>query len=243
MITASSEQEPSDDNAATQSSAANSLTIRTSDLLPGDFLLFRSIKQKRHQKEISKRIGSPYTHAAIYLGDGDLAEATPPRVRITSTAKAITANTCIGVLRTQYGFDGPRPQKLREFIDELISQKAKYDLSGVLNFTKKNQAYFQDQLDIINRNYGQVTPRDKFIKRSYFCSALVVACYTIVGIIGESAQVAYPPDVLSPASLYRDPTFGWFLGYLSPAGHQVPAQDPLESIMSWRDAADARWWP
>jgi cell wall-associated NlpC family hydrolase len=49
------------------------LLIYATNLLPGDILLFRSIDQKRHQRKISAVTGSPYTHAAIYLGNGDLA--------------------------------------------------------------------------------------------------------------------------------------------------------------------------
>ena len=90
--------------------------------------------------------------------------------------------------------------------------------------------------------FGKVTSKEEFARQSYFCSALVVACYTISGVIEGSAEAAYPPDVFSPADLYRDPTFGWFLGYLARDADSIPADDPLMAMTLWRDHQDMRWW-
>lgn len=37
--------------------------------------------------------------------------------------------------------------------------------------------------------------------------------YIAVNLIGPSAQIAFPPEVFSPGDLYKEPAFGWFLGY------------------------------
>jgi hypothetical protein len=58
-----------------------------------------------------------------------------------------------------------------------------------------------------------------------------VACFCAVGIIDTSAQVAYPAQVISPAALYGDPTFGWFIGYLVSDASIIPDGDPLENLM------------
>jgi hypothetical protein len=47
-----------------------------------------------------------------------------------------------------------------------------------------------------------------------FCSAFVVACYSVVGIIGESAQVAYQPHYVGPRAFAWRPLFwlgSWIL--------------------------------
>jgi cell wall-associated NlpC family hydrolase len=83
------------------------LLINFRDLLPGDILLFRANRQKPHQKKISAATNSPYTHAAIYLGDGRIAESKFPRVRIKKLAHE--KGQVIGVLRSQYTFLENRP--------------------------------------------------------------------------------------------------------------------------------------
>ena len=54
------------------------LILMPSELLAGDVLLYRSGNGKIHQQKISEATGSPYTHAAIYLGSGLVAEFNFP---------------------------------------------------------------------------------------------------------------------------------------------------------------------
>lgn len=124
----------------------------------------------------------------------------------------------------------------------MIKQGNFYNLTAVLDIEQSSREYFDNQLEFIRRNYGTVTTQEEFAKQSFFCSAFVVACYAVVGVIGESAQTAYPPEFFSPAGLYTDPTFGWLLGYLVPEGGSVPASDPVQWQTRWRDIPDARWW-
>jgi hypothetical protein len=70
----------------------------------------------------------------------------------------------------------------------------------------------------------------------------VVACYIVAGVIGDTAQVAYPPNVISPGDLHRDPTFGWVFGYIVPDGENIPADDPLMFETLWKDNLEVRWW-
>ena len=71
--------ENSEDNQAVSLSwwAAQQPDVHLSiaDLVPGDLLLYRSLGQKLHQRLISRFSESPYTHAAIYLGDGKVAHS------------------------------------------------------------------------------------------------------------------------------------------------------------------------
>jgi hypothetical protein len=135
--------------------------------------------------------GSPYTHAAISLGDGLVAESSVLHgVGERDLADSIKDCRCVAVLRSQVGFGGDRPQKLRKFVDAVLAHKKRYDFVSVLKFKKKSAAYFDNQLDFIRQNYGTVTSHYEFAEQSFFCSAFVVACYAVVGIIGDTAQVA-----------------------------------------------------
>ena len=128
-------------------------------------------------------------------------------------------------------------------MDSVLAQGRFYDLIGALKYGKAKKQRGEDQLAFIRRNYGKVTANNEFAKQSFFCSAFVVACYSVAGVIGPSAQVAYVPDMFSPGSLHQDPTFGWLLGYLLPEGGSVPEDDPGQTqVTLWRDLMGCRWW-
>jgi hypothetical protein len=220
------------------------LILKSSDLLPGDVLLYRPHNPNVIQRTITSATGSPYTHAAIYLGDGLVAESNVPHgVGERALVDSIKDCRCVAVLRSQFCFGGDRPQKLRTFVGAVLARKKRYDFVAILKFKNKSEAYFDNQLDFIRQNYGKVTSHDDFADQRFFCSAFVVACFAVVGIIGDTAQVAYRPDNFSPGHLHQDPTFGWLLGFLVPEGGSVPENDPvLTQATLWRDCLDIRWW-
>lgn len=222
----------------------NDLIIQSSDLLPGDVLLYRTEGKKLHQRKISEATDSPYTHAAIYIGGGLVAESNvPDGVAKRPVQESMEGCQCVAVLRSQCGFIGDRPRKLREFVDSVLGQGNSYNLFAVAAFKTTSKKHFDNQLEIIATNYGKVTSKEQFAQQSFFCSAFVVACYSVVEIIGPTAQVAYPPNAFSPASLYRDPTFGWLLGYLVPPDGFVPENDPVQTTAHlWRNSQSVRWW-
>lgn len=222
----------------------SNMVIFESDLLPGDVLIYRPRASGIIGAKISAVTGSPYTHAAIYLGEGIVAESNFPRgVEIHAVKDSVRGNRCIAVLRSQVGFGGDRPEKLRKFADTVVERNKRYDLINVLKFQNQSQAYFNNQLGFIIENYGRVASPDQLAEQNFFCSAFVVACYVSVGLIGESAQVAYQPIHFSPGHLHKDPVFGWLLGFLVPEGGSIPEDDPiLHQSTRWRDCMDIRWW-
>lgn len=222
--------------------------INVNDLLAGDVLLYRPQKPNVVQKKISAATNSPYTHAAIYIGDGTIAESVAwpclIGVRKQSVQSSLKRSLCVGVLRTQCGFGKDRATKLTAFVEEVVRKRKFYDLIAARKFPSEGKHYFDNQISFIRDNYGKIMPDEKFSKKNFFCSALVVACYSVVGIIGETAQVAYPPELFSPAGLYRDPTFGWLLGHMIPEGGSVPIDDPiLVEATQWSQNQNVRWWP
>lgn len=220
------------------------LVLAPSDLLPGDVLLYRPRNPNMIQRKISSATGSLFTHAAIYIGDGFVAEAgVLMGVTKSALADSIQGNQYIAVFRTQLGFGGDRPHALNEFVSAVLQKGRLYDFITVAIFKKRSGEYFDNQLEFIRENYGKATSREEFAEQSFFCSALVVACYAVVGIIGETAQVAYQPTHFSPGHLAKDPTFGWLLGYLLPEGGSLPANEPLlQQATLWRDCQEVRWW-
>jgi hypothetical protein len=212
------------------------------ELLPGDILLFRAIAPDETARIISRASGSPYTHAAVYLGGGDVIEAGYPMVERRQLGEADKQDYIIGVLRSQLGFSEGRVHALQTFADALIASHAKYDLRGALKQKQTRSQFEEELLDLLTQHYGKVVSKEEFEQRSYFCSALVVACYTVSGIIGDTAQLAYKADAFSPADLHGDPTFGWFLGYVTAVRNEIPPDDPLMTATLWRDVPDARWW-
>jgi hypothetical protein len=157
--------------------------------------------------------------------------------------KSIKGTLHVAVLRSQMGFNGNRPLRLSSFVDSVVGKAKLYNFLKAAKFDKISRQYFDHQLEIIQQNYGSVTSDEDFARQSFFCSSFIVACYIVVCIIGPTAQVAYLPEAFSPGHLYRDPTFGWLLGFLLPPGAAVPEDDPLlVHTTSWIDCQDERWW-
>lgn len=219
------------------------LILSLDDLLPGDVLLYRPQLSSYVSRKISEATRSPYTHAAIYVGDGNVADSMPPKgVSRRPLADTMQNNRCVAVFRNQCGFGDDRQKTLYTFVDAVLGERKFYDVLGVGNFQKDSPKYFDNQLEFIQNNFGKLTSLDDFAKQKFFCSAFVVACYSVVGIIGESAQVAYQPEFFSPGHLSQDPTFGWLLVYLIPKNGSVPSDDPALKATLWCDFKDQHWW-
>jgi hypothetical protein len=168
----------------------------------GNGMLYRPRSPNVIQQRISSATGSPYTHAAIYLGSGLIAESGVPfGVTKSALTDSMQGNQCIAVLRSQLGFGGDRRRKLNEFVAAVLGHRKFYNLIAVASFPKRSAEYFANQLEFVRKNYGEVTSHEEFAKQSFFC-------YSRNGeIYGMSARVtlalrqrASPP---SPTSRCR----------------------------------------
>jgi len=224
--------------------ALEGLLLDFKNLLPGDILLVRDLDQKKLQREISAATESPYTHAAIYLGDNEIAEAMPlpSGVRERQLSDADKSGRVIGVLRSQMAFLNDRPKKLSKFVRTVVQAARGYDWRGVYNFEEVRSGFLLTVLDELRKNYGKVSPEAELVRRRYFCSAFIVVCYFVAGVIDDSAQIAYEPNAFSPADLYGDPAFGWLLGYITDDSNNIGHDDPLLGLMQWRNDQAGQWW-
>jgi hypothetical protein len=218
--------------------------MQLSDLLPGDVLLYRPREPDGLQRRVIAATGSPYTHAAIVIDDNKIAEALiPVGVGRIALDQSLEGSLCVAVLRTQLGFGSERQAKLREFVDVVIAQGVPFHRHAANNFGEESRIFFDNQLDHIRDSFGRYSTPEELAAKSFFCSGFVVACYQAVGLIGNSAQVAFPPEFFSPAKLYQEASFGWLLGYIIPQGGFVPPNDPLiEHATLWRDIEEQPWW-
>jgi hypothetical protein len=181
------------------------LEIQISDLLAGDVLLYRPRSPNPFQLAISAMTNSAYTHAAIYVGDGLIADSTVPwGVTQHDVTGSLKGSLCVGVLRTQLGFGSQRVEELLKFAEAVAGKRRFYNAISALTLPKRIKKLFGDQLDFVRDNYGRATPTEEFAKQRFFCSAFVVACWTVVGIIDPTAQVAYEPINFSPGGLLVD---------------------------------------
>ena len=217
-------------------------TIQVADLLPGDILLHRPSGEKLHQKMISHVTGSPYTHVSICIGSDEIAEMTLAGLRVRNISSTLESENQIGVQRSQLVFGHQRINLLRSFVSELLDAEIKYDPWGFLHYASRKFEFTSNELRILQARYGEFSSHDELVNRKYFCSAFIVACFCVVGIISESAQIAYLPDLFSPADLHSDPTFGWVLGYLEIPGRVIDKSDQLSNSTLWQEAEEVPWW-
>ena len=205
------------------------------DLKPGDVLFHKRRRPNFIHRCISRTTKSPYTHVSIYLGGGKLAESTVRilfpwngSIRKIKVSRALKKCACIGVHRLLPGFwtSQRRIDGLNQFIDKLIAKRVRYDFCGVWNLPARRHEFLGNYLEVIKQNFDKKWDKDEYMRKSYFCSALVVACHAEVGIIGHSARSFFCTDVYSPADLICEPTFGLFEGYLVPIGGTKPDCEP-----------------
>ena len=162
-----SEIGPSEDSTIPPDS---NMILNQSNLLPGDVLLYRPIKPNLIQCQISVATGnSPYTHAAIYLGEGLIAGSNLPKgVAKHALKESMKGTRCVAVLRSQLGVSGDRPHQLNKFVEAVINEGNFYNLIAVITSQMRSKKYFDGQLNFIRENYAKVTSKEDFAEMSFF---------------------------------------------------------------------------
>jgi len=203
--------------------------ITLAELQPGDMLLHRG-NNKPVRAAIKVATRSPYTHASMYLGDGCVAEATWPQGVRTSKLE-VPKGQHVAVFRSQCGFDAERLQILKAFVNELVQQQTQYDLKvcKVWKMKKAKLAHELKQLEVLEAYFTRGEKPEAYGADGYFCSALVVACYFTVGILGESMACVDRPELHLPEDLGHNVDFGHIVGYLAAEGYAIPSDDPFRN--------------
>ncbi len=231
--------------------------LTSDDLQPGDILLFAN-RSRWSPKALCLRVfcRSYYTHAAIYLGDSVVAEAT----LCNGVAKArisIPRRGHVAVIRTQagsccgLGFDDEMTNALHRYVDKVIAAGAGYNLAvaALCNafgaHSRRRQKHFEDVIQLLNRPIEESDKELRWLSRlwypktqAYWCSEFVGNCYFNVGILHGSMTGAQPPKLLLPADIVNAVDFGWVAGFLAHAGNHIPDDDIcLQGTKHWEVCA------
>lgn len=220
--------------------------LHPSQLEAGDVLLCRGntegVSLKAHVSgAISAATSSPYTHAAIYLGDGKIVDARVLQgIRVRPLVDLIASTTYIASLRQPGAWDAARVEELRAFAERLHELGTKYNIDAFKSYVLKSalnrqldweaqrSAHQDSVMERIEAAFANPSPPSQDTSRRYFCSELVVAAFAKVGYLGKGADVIYDPAYMAPGDIPRDNTFGFLVGYLSKGpAFDVPSDDPL----------------
>jgi hypothetical protein len=221
--------------------------LHPSQLEPGDVLLCRGnttgVSPAAYVRgEISIASSSPYTHAAIFLGGGEVVDARVAEgIRVRPLPALIAESDYVAAIRQPDVWSADRVEKLRSFARKLHEMGMKYNIDAFRAYVFKptldkklawesyqeaHRATIMDRIEAIFSGETVDPPPDPF--RKYFCSELVVSVFELVGFLGRGAGEIYNAAYMAPGDLVRDCTFGFLVGYMAKeAPRPVPADDPL----------------
>lgn len=217
-----------------------------SQLQPGDVLLCRGNTEGVSlaayvSSEIAAATSSPYTHAALYLGNGQIVDARVLQgIRVRPLTELIARTQYIAAMRQPGAWDAVRVDRLRAFAKKLDELGTKYntnafagyvlepELNRKVRWEDHRQAHQDSVMEQIEAAFARPPPPREEPLRKYFCSELVVAAFVHVGYLGIGADVIYDPGHMAPGDIPRDNTFGFLVGYIAKGTpFDVPSDDPL----------------
>ena len=197
--------------------------LKRSDLRPGDVLLCIEREPSRSTQKIQRRIGL-YTHAAIVVGRGRVADATGVGISSASLKDLVEWSQRIFVLRGWGLWTPAAVKQLKRFVRWAVAQKGSFNFKGMRRAIAAREEHLGN---IMDRLRDENTPAPTHRKSRYFCSEFVVACFADSGLIGDRARIVFKPDTYTPRMLIDDRLFGAPGGYIVRKGTSVPQDDPL----------------
>lgn len=200
--------------------------ITGTDLKVGDILLGYSGSTLNKGDE---HLSSGYVHAALYIGDSLVVEASGTRVKKISLNDICMEYNHISVIRQSEAWNKKNIIKMHEFINKRISNNAKFNVKGLREFKKNSDNAVALEYENLRKYFEDGLKPDSIEKDSYFCSELIVSIYIYIDYISESASIIYSPEKISPEFLGKDATFGHFKGYIKPYdSYKIPKGDLFE---------------
>lgn len=108
--------------------------VEDKDLVAGDVILCCSSLVTGKAEAVTD---SKYSHAAISLGNGEIAESCSGGVKITSVQGLLEEYDHLAILRKPYIWSGDRIRKLRAFIDKAIDNEASFNAIGMKKYEER----------------------------------------------------------------------------------------------------------
>jgi hypothetical protein len=210
--------------------------IDVGQLLPGDILLLHS--KDDTGRTVQRVTGDRYTHASIYLGQGEVAEANLGGVM--KIPLEIPKAGHIAVFRHQCPLSDKTAQTLRQFVDEMIAAGAEYDHEAKnrswVKALRERQKDFEVNWHEKLEQYFAMSEAERSPQLNRFvCSAFVATCYFQIGLLdGSMSGTLANPEAVLPQDLGGQHfLFGHIFGYLAPSGYAIPEDDPFCNRSSW----------
>lgn len=149
--------------------------IREADLRPGDVLV--STERALLSVGIRTMTGSPYSHASIYVGHGQIVDATKPGVTLRNLSDLTGSATRVGVIRA-VGLTKAQQEKIVDTALEARGQS--YNVTGLINGIRS-------EADPFYQLYRRLKGGGRYglagqVGVGLFCSELVIATYKEIGI-------------------------------------------------------------
>lgn len=144
-------------------------------LKPGDVLV--STEDGGISSLIRAATGSPYSHAALYIGGGKIIDATSPGVTTRSLADLAEPAARVSVIRA-VGLSAAQEQQIVETAKSLLGKK--YNTTGLVTGVISE---FSPAYQIYRRFWGSGRyGMAGLVGRGYFCSELVIKAYKSAGV-------------------------------------------------------------
>lgn len=196
------------------------------DLEFGDILLC-SGNTKYISDKIKKETSSNYTHAAIYIGNEEIAHSTMAKgVHTDDIQNLIKGSNYIAILRQKDVWSNNRCIKLKKFISDVSSKRlSNYNFEGIKNFKKnkiKHTISVSNDLEKYFESRVRINKTDKF-----YCSQFIMECLCAIDYLDDSILVAYGSDVVSPSDLINQNNCGFFYRFINPNKNIIPNDDEM----------------
>lgn len=197
--------------------------LKINIVTPGDVLLCRCASCG---SDISRVTNSKYTHAAICVRPGYVAEVSGRSVKETKIENLLEIYDHIAVLHQPNFWPQSTVERLQSFVAAAIERNARFNCDGIRNFEEQKAIHKENLTNKLHEFFEHSQSSPAVERDSYFCSEFVAAAHVAVGIIEPSAAVVYDPSILAPGDLAQDYTFGVFAGYLIPyPEYSIPDDD------------------
>jgi hypothetical protein len=212
--------------------------VEFNQLQAGDVLL--CVISGNTAEKVESITGSKYTHAGICYSKLEVVDMTLGGIQKTGISEFVANSEYIAIFRNPHIWNQGRVQKFHSFLDTAIDARLKYDKRGAVTFADRKKEHQWGLHGKLYKHFEEGLQPQDHKKLKYICSALVVASFIEIGFIQPSAAIAYQPDTLSAGDLGRDPTFGYFVGYLKSANSgEIPDDDEFANNFTLDELAIA----
>lgn len=196
------------------------------DLEFSDILLC-SGNTKYISDKIKKETSSNYTHAAIYIGNKEIAHSTMAKgVHTDDIQNLIEGSNYIAILRQKDLWSYNRCVKLKAFISKSSSKSlSNYNFKGIKDFKKNKLKHIANNTNELDEYFESGIRSNKTDK--FYCSQFIMECLCAIEYLDDSVLVAYGSHVVSPSDLINQNNCGFFYGFINPKKNTIPNDDEM----------------